>query len=238
MAFSRALAPSVEPSSDHLTAAMVGIGFGFAAAPAAVEPNIEDTLLFASVLAMERADLRVLAMLMTWWGVHHERVNADRLTKLAAAHPAARVRALWSALATWKSKDRRFARLQKVYTGPRVDASSSGTAFQIGRHGEDARLEGSALRAAASLLRDRAADILSPQQLALHHHAYRWRIIIGPSFRADMWAVLEGEPGVSVADLARRAYGSFATAWQVKRDFALIGGGSSTRRRAASSRAR
>jgi hypothetical protein len=150
MAFSRALAPSVEPSSDHLTAAMVGTGFGLAAAPAEVEPNIEDTLLFASVLAMERDDLRVLAMLMTWWGTHHECVNADPLTKLAAAHPAARVQALWSALATWKSKDRRFARLQKVYTGPRIDASPSRSAFQIRRHGEDARLEGRPVRAAAS----------------------------------------------------------------------------------------
>jgi hypothetical protein len=217
---------------------MVGIGFGFAAAPAAVEPNIEDTLLFASVLAMERDDLRVLAMLMTWWGVHHERVNADRLTKLAAAHPAARVRALWSALATWTGKDRRFARLQKVYIGPRVDASPNGSAFQLNRHCEDARLEGSALRAAANLLRDREVDVLTPQELARHHHAYRWRIVIGPSYRADMWAVLEEEAGVSAAALARRTYGSFATAWQVKRDFTIIGGDISRRPRAASSRVR
>jgi hypothetical protein len=229
MGFSRAFSPSHEPAPDDLTAAMVGIGFGFAAATAEVEPNIEDTLVFASSLAMAHHDLRVLAMLVTWWGLHHERVNADRLTRLAAAHPAARVRAIWSALATWTSRDRRFARLQKVYTGPRIDASPTGSAFQLGRHGEDPRLEGSALRAAANLLRDREVDVLTPQQLAEHHHAYRWRIVIGPSYRADMWAVLEGEPGVSAAGLARRTYGSFATAWQVKRDFALVGQGPSKR---------
>jgi hypothetical protein len=41
---------------------MVGIGMNFAAA-AAHDPNIEDTLLFASLEAMERDDLRVLAVL-------------------------------------------------------------------------------------------------------------------------------------------------------------------------------
>jgi hypothetical protein len=87
---------------------MVGIGMGFAA-PAAVEPNIEDTLFFASVEAMERDDLRVLAVLVTWFGVHARWVNADRLTRLVAAQGTARVRALWSALATWQAKDRRFA---------------------------------------------------------------------------------------------------------------------------------
>ena len=43
MAFNRALAPKAAPESDALTSAMVGIGMAFAA-PAAVEPNIEDTL--------------------------------------------------------------------------------------------------------------------------------------------------------------------------------------------------
>jgi hypothetical protein len=56
---------------------MVGIGMNFAS-PAATEPNIEDTLLFASIEAMERDDLRVLAVLVTWFGVHHPWVNADQ----------------------------------------------------------------------------------------------------------------------------------------------------------------
>jgi hypothetical protein len=50
---------------------------------------------------------------------------------------------------------------------------------------------------------------------------YRWRIIIGPSFRADMWALLEESPELTIAVVARRAYGSFATAWTVKRDWAV-----------------
>jgi 2-oxo-4-hydroxy-4-carboxy--5-ureidoimidazoline (OHCU) decarboxylase len=42
------------------------------------------------------------------------------------------------------------------------------------------------------------------------------------TYRADMWAAMEDDPSISVAELARRTYGSFATASQVKRDWQLI----------------
>jgi len=35
----------------------------------------EDTLLAASVEGMERDDLRVLAVLVTWLGIHHPWIN-------------------------------------------------------------------------------------------------------------------------------------------------------------------
>jgi hypothetical protein len=37
-----------------------------------------------------------------------------------------------------------------------------------------------------------------------------------------MWAELEREPSLSAAELARRTYGSFATAWQVKLAWNLL----------------
>jgi hypothetical protein len=40
---------------------------------------------------------------------------------------------------------------------------------------------------------------------------------MGPGYRADMWAALEAEPTLKPAELARRTYGPFATAWRVKR---------------------
>ncbi len=221
MAFNRALVPRAAPESDALTSAMVGIGMGFAA-PAAVEPNIEDTLFFASVEAMERDDLRVLAVLVTWFGVHARWVNADRLTRLVAAQGTARVRALWSALATWQAKDRRFARLGALYVGRRVDLQPVGAAFHIRKHGEDPRFSGSPLRVPANVLRDRAADVLSPRELALRHRPYRSRLRMGPTYRADVWVALEAAPHLSAAELARRTYASFATAWQAKQDFEIL----------------
>jgi hypothetical protein len=191
MGFSRALAPVARPQGDALTSAMVGIGMGFAAEPSAQEPNIEDTLLFASIEGAEKNDLRVLAVLVTWFGLHHPWVNADRLTKLADGVESPRVRALWSALARWESKDRRFARLAKTYRGPRIDLLPVGTEFQIRRHGEDRRFIRSPLRVPANVLRDRKEDVLTPSDLARRHRSYRWRVTMGPSYRADLWAALE-----------------------------------------------
>jgi hypothetical protein len=167
-------------------------------------------------------DLRVLAMLTSWWGTHWLWVNADRLTRIVSVHQHPRVRAFWSAAACWMGRDRRFSRMQSAYRGPRVDLLATGTEFQIKRHGEDPRFRGTCLHAPANVLRDRPSDVLPPAALSQRHSAYRCRVIIGPSYRADMWAALETDPELSPTELARQTYGSFATAWQVKRDFVLV----------------
>ncbi len=224
MAFSRAVISEIAPGSDVLTSSMVGIGMGFAAPSPPREPNIEDTLLFASVLGMEGSDLRVLAILVTWFSVHHAWVNADRLTKLVTSSKAARVRAFWSALARWQGKDRRFARLARVHRGPPIALMSVGSEFQIRRHGEDTRFAGGPLRVPGNVLRDREKDVLTPAQLAKRHGAYRLRVMFGPNYRADLWATLEATPHLSVSELARQTYASFASAWGVRRDFAIAAG--------------
>jgi len=193
---------------------------GFAADASPEEPNIEDTLLFASIEGMERGSLRVLAILVTWFGIHGERVNADRLTQLVR-HQSPRVRAFWQSMARWRAKDRRFARLARAYRGPRLDLLDEGTEFHLARHGEDSRFKHGALRVPANVLRDRPGDVSTPEQLARSHRAYRQRVILGPSYRADMWAALEAEPHLSVADLARRAYASFGAASHTRRDWTL-----------------
>ncbi len=219
MAFSRIVA-AAPPSDERLTAAMAGIGMNLGVA-AAVEPNLEDTIFFASEAAMDRGELRVLAILVTWFGVHASWVNADRLTRLVVAQSSPRVSALWAALARWQGTDRRFSRLAAVRIA-RVDLLSTGTEFQIRRHGEDPRFAHGPLRVPANVLRDRPADVLSSAELAKRHRAYRWRIVIGPSYRADMWAALESAPTLSAAALARKTYGSFASAWHVRRDFGIV----------------
>lgn len=220
MAHSRAIAPAQSPSGDALTADLVGIGL-LVGGEGSRDPNIEDTLLAASVEGLERDDLRVLAVLVTWFGVHAAHVNADRLTRLVALQASKRVRAFWSALARWHAADRRFSRLARAYGGPRLHLLSAGTDFQVARHGEDPRFAGSKLRVPGNVLRDRPADVLRPAELARTHAAYRWRLVIGPGYRADMWAALERKPDLSAAALARATYGSFATAWQARKDFGV-----------------
>jgi len=221
MAFSRATALSARPDETTLTRDMVGIGMNFAAKANPSAP-IEETLVHASAVGADDRDLRVLAVLTTWVGVHHAYVNADRLVRCVSEHGSDRVRAYWAAVGQWLSKDRRFARLAKLHDGRRVDLLPVGTNFQIARRGEDERFADSALRVPAGTLRDRDADVLSPEVLVNRHAGYRSRVLMGPTWRADVWTVLEEEPDVSVAEAARRAGCSFATAWQVVQDFRLL----------------
>ena len=228
MGFKRCIQPDVLKEGKALTAAMVGIGMNFSETPLR-DANIEDTLLAASVEGMERDDLRTLAVLTTWLGVHLAYVNADRLVQLVAAHTSKRVRAYWGSIAAWQATDHRFARLRTAHKGRRMDLLAVGTEFQVGRHGEDPRFKGGPLRVAANTLRDRPQDILTPSQVARRHRAYRCRVLLGPSYRADMWALLEEDPSITASELARKAYGSVATAWTAKQQWAVLHGGEQAR---------
>ena len=199
---------------------MVGIGMSFAAKPAR-DADLESTLVYASQLGMD-GDLRVLSVLTTWLGVHHAYVNADRLVRFVRDETSERVRAYWSAIALWLAKDRRLGRLRTSFRGPRVDLLPVGTDFQVRRRGEDPRFLDSKLRVPSGTLRDRAEDVLPPETLARRHAGYRNRLLIGPTWRADVWTVLERTPQLSVAEVARRASCSFATAWQVMHDFKVL----------------
>jgi hypothetical protein len=221
MSFERRPPLGERPDDAALTRDMVGIGMNFDANPDRDAP-IEDTLVHASALGMDEHDLRVLSVLTTWLGVHHEHVHADRLFRCVAAHPSTRVRAYWAAVATWLARDRRLARLVALHEGRPIDLLPVSTDFQLARRGEDPRFAGSALRVPAGTLRDREADVLRPEALVRQHAGYRNRVKLGPTWRADVWTVLEGAPDISAAEAARRAGCSFATAWQVVQDFALL----------------
>jgi hypothetical protein len=220
MAFRRSC-PEPRPAAEVLTARMVGIGMNFAAKPER-DADLDSTLVHASQLGMDEGDLRVLSVLTSWLGVHHAHVNADRLVRLATADTSQRVRAYWAATALWLMKDRRFARLNSSYGGPRVDLLFVGTDFQLKRRGEDPRFIGSKLKVPAGTLRDRDDDVLSPVALARQHAGYRNRLLMGPTWRADVWTVIERAPELTVAEVARKASCSFATAWQVVQDFKLL----------------
>ena len=221
MAYSRPVQPSAASEGAPLAARLVGIGVGLAARGVR-DPIVEDTLLAASIEGMEQDDLRVLALLTSWLEVHHPWVNADRLVRAVRAVDSVRTRTYWAAVGTWLGADRRFARLQGLHHGRRTNLLRTGTSFQIVRRGEDSRFEGTPLRVPSGVLRDRPSDIQTPQELARRHRTYRHRVKIGPTYRADMWALLEAESDISTAELARRTYGSYATAWRVRRDFEIV----------------
>lgn len=221
MAYKRPSAPSLLLTGDELTKAMAGIGMAFAESPASA-PSIEETLLAASVEGMDQDDLRVLSVLLQWLEAYQAWVNADRLFRAVSTSDSPRVRAFWASVGLWLGKDRRFSRLAGLYEGAQIDLLREGTVFQVRRRGEDPRFEGGPLRVPAGILRQRASDVHPPGEMARRHPGLRFRILIGPSYRADMWAELEQDPGLTASALARRTFGSFATAWRVKKDFELL----------------
>ncbi len=226
MAYKRSLLPVSYAVGEALTSDLIAIGMRLGGVPSADEPNIEDTIVAASIEGLFQADYRVLSLLVDWFGIHVARVNVDRLTRLVAALDDVRVKAFWVGLAQWQKKDSRLKKLQQVPTkfkrGHRFDLMSEGTDFQIERYGEDPRFIGTVLKVPSKLLRHRPQDIASVAELAKRHLAYSYRIMIGPSYRADMWALVERKPELTPTEIARQTYGSFPTAWEVKRDWLLL----------------
>jgi hypothetical protein len=223
MGYSRQIFPTKAPSKEELTADMAGIGMRFHAI-ANHEANIEDTLFFASLDGMERNDLRTLSVLVRWLQDHSRWILADRLIQLVCASASPRVRAFWTSMAIWKKSDTRFARLRRLYQDSKIDLLDQGMDFFIERHGESEVFKDGPLRVPANVLRDRAIDVAPIEEIQKRHRALHFRVLIGPGFRADMWSMLERDPELTAYELARRTYGSFATAWQVKRDWKIIHG--------------
>ena len=221
MAHKRVLIPTEFATGDKLTSDLIAIGMRFAGNASPVEPNIEDALVAASLEGIRNEDYRVLSLLVDWFDIHFERINADRLAKMVASIPDERVRAFWKALAQWKKRDWRLKKLQKLYTKGQLDLIESAS-FQIQRHGEDERFVGTVLRVPNKLLRHRPEDIMAPHELAKRHWGYRYRIMMGPSYRADMWALIERHPELTPAEIARQSYGSFPTAWETRRDWMIL----------------
>lgn len=219
MGYSRTLLPAPIPTGDELDAMLAGIGCAVAATPLR-DANIEDALLGAVVSGMEEDDLRRLGLAVQWIALHARAINADRLVRAVPLLPGERSRACWAAIARWLKADRRWKRL-----GVRPESADLlrvGNAFQTQRRGADPRFVDTHLRVPAGTLRERPGDVLEPAALAKWHRGYRHRIMLGPSYRADMWAIAEHEPELGASTLARRAYGSFATAWQVRQDLAVL----------------
>ncbi len=219
MSFKRQILP--KKSSFDLTAQLVGIGMNFFATPSK-NPNIEDTIFFAALDGLVNDNFRTLSVLTTWIEIHFSCINVDRLTHLIAANNNCRIKAYFSSLAKFLHKDRRFLKMEKLYNGPRIDLIAVGSDFHIARYGEDERFKNGALRVPANTLRRREKDVLSQEKMSQLNRNYYWRMIIGPSYRADFWATLEMNSTITSAELARQTYGSFAGAWKAKKDWAII----------------
>jgi hypothetical protein len=217
MSFKREILPRKFSSLDDLSKDMAGLGFLITSEPSE-NPNIEDTILAVSIEGL-KGEHRSLSLLVNWLEVHSGALNANRLIRMVTLLEDERLVCFWSALSKHILADFRFTKLKKLYKGKRLDLLKTGMNFQLGRFGEDPRFAKSCFRVPANVLRNRPRDILPPARLARLHSVYRYRIMIGPSYRADQWALLEQSKEHSSSELARLSYSSFGSAWQTKQDF-------------------
>ncbi len=221
MSFKRIYSPSKYPTGLDLTRRCISIGFGFAENPSKQEPNIEETLVAASLEGVN-GDYRILSLLVDWFDIHSTWVNADHLTTLVKAIEDKQVQKFWTACAQWKKTDPRFKKLRKLYEGERFQIMSDPTGFLLKRNGEDPRFKETVLLIPNKTLRHRPTDIDPPERLSKINKAYRYRVLLGPTYRADLLAALEEDPSITTAELARKCYSGFSAAWEAKKDFEIL----------------
>jgi hypothetical protein len=224
MSFSRTV-PEVF-SGAALDVAMRGIGMRVGASrlpESRASADLERTLVSVVHEALPN-DFRLLGVLLAWLEVHQERVNVPRIGRLiqeAARTPL--TKAWWAAIGVWLGReDARWRALSKLYAGPRQDLDDpTVTTLQVQRSGEDARFQGGPMRVHSKLLRSRTADVEKPAVLASRHPLYFLRLLLGPNYRADVWAALDEQPDATPAQVARVVGCAYETARSVAKDWAL-----------------
>jgi hypothetical protein len=219
-------AQPASPSAQSLDAALRGIGIRVGLVTRSAEPaDIETTLAAAVEHALPR-DYRLLGLIVAWLNAHHARVNVPRLGRLVTRNDVAGVleRAFWAAIGRWLgARDTRWRALERLYRGAPLDLDDpESNAIQLQRVGADPRFAGSALRVHAKLLRSRAADVDTSEQLAARHPLYRKRLELGANYRADVWHALEHNRDATPAQIARIVGCAYETARSVAEDFRLL----------------
>jgi len=233
----RPIIPKTYKSGDDLAYDLIAIGFRLSGASASKAPNLEETLVAASIDGLINHEPRVMSLLTDWITFHFDRVIVDRLYKMVnelKGKEFSMVRLYWCANTQRLSLDQRTGtrKLRELYSGARRNLLSAlegkpnsgddGTDLLIRKNGEDGRFSKTCLRVPLGYFRNRPRDVLTPRQLAKTHSYYRYRVMLGSTFRADMWAALSKNANLSASELAWKSFGNYVTARQTKAEYEII----------------
>ena len=233
----RPLVPKDYKTGDELAEDLIAIGFKLTGTVASKEPNLEETLVAASIDGLVNHEPRITPLLTDWVTLHFDRVIVDRLYKMVRELKGKKfniVRLYWCANAQRLPQDQRAGtrKLRDLYSESRrnllavlegvPDSDQDGTDLLIKKNGEDERFVDTCLRVPLGYFRHRPRDVLSPRQLAKIYPPYRYRVMLGSTFRADMWAALSKNPDLSPSKLAWKSFGNYLTAQQTKAEYEII----------------
>lgn len=222
MSFSRVTLPSNFFKGDDLTQAMAGIGIHVGAKPLK-NPNIEDVLISASIESLNNDDWRTLSLTVDWIFKHSIIINVDRLTRaITELKENILLVAFWSSIAKNIKGDIRFKRLATIYKGKKLILGGKTGEIFIKRNGEDERFKAGKISVPGKMLRSRTSDIIDLAELAKLHRGVYYRILVGPTYRADCLQLLETKVNETASSLAKKSYSSYKTAWDVLNDWQMI----------------
>ena len=210
------------------------IGFNIHCKKKSIDPNIEASIVSASVEAVNHQDNRIGGLLVDWITVHYLRINVDRLTKFVFNLSDSEykfVKIFWCANAQRLFvKDQRFKRLSGLHKGRRINFADrffknrkqKTTKLLIEIKGEDERFKRTCIRIPKGYFSERPYQIFPVSVVAKNHLPFRYRIMMGPSYRADLWALLESDSNISAYALGKKAHCSYRTAYIAKKDYEFL----------------
>ena len=210
------------------------IGFNINCKKKSIDPNIEVSIVSASVEAVNNKDNRIGGLLVDWITAHYLRINADRLTKFVCRLSDSEykfVKIFWCANAQRLfMKDQRFKRLSELYKGRRINFADrflknrkqKTTKLLIEIKGEDERFKKTCIRVPKGYFSERPNQIFPVSVVAKNHLPFRYRVMMGPSYRADLWALLDNAPSISAYALGKKAHCSYRAAYIAKKDYELL----------------
>ncbi len=212
------------------------IGFNLSGRKKSIDPNIESVIISASIEAVNNKDNRIGGLLVDWITVHYLRINVDRLTKFIFSLSDSDykfVKIFWCANAQRLFiKDQRFKRLSELYKGRRINfadrfirkGQKKMTKMLIEIKGEDERFKRTCIRVPKGHFSERPHQIFPVSVIAKNHLPYRYRVMMGSSYRADLWALLDNDSSISAYALGKKAHCSYRAAYMAKKDYELLKG--------------
>lgn len=221
-------------TGKSLDSDLLAIGFNVNCKKQSINPNIESAIISASVEAVNNKDTRIGGLLVDWITAHYLRINVDRLTKFIFSLDSREykfVKIFWCANAQRLfTKDQRFKRLSNLYRNKRVNfadrfintKAQKVTKMLIKIKGEDERFKKTCIRVPKGYFSKRPHQIFPVSVIAKNHLTYRYRVIMGPSYRADLWALLEKNPHISAYALGKKVHCSYRAAYIAKKDYELL----------------
>ena len=220
-------------SGKQLDSSLQAIGFNIFCNRKSTDLNIEETLISASVEVINGKDNRLGGLLVDWITIHSDRINVDKLTKFVKQLGSDKyklVRVFWCANAQrLVKKDQRFKRLSQIYKGKRISLADylaskkrKTTHLLITLKGEDERFKNTCIRLPKGYFSKRLNQILPSSVVAKTNLTYRYRLMMGASYRADIWTLIKRHPGISAYALAKKAHCSYRTAYITKKDYEIL----------------